>query len=75
VQSFAQSSVQPKPDETVIDQQAIADDDGFQNVSNSANSPDDAQASPAPDQAAAPIKRSSKRKKKTTDPEAPHTDD
>jgi hypothetical protein len=75
IESAAQSSVQATTDTTIVEQQAIADDDGFQNVSNSANTPDDVQAPPASDQAAAPNKRSPKRKQKITDPEAPHTDD
>lgn len=47
--------------------QAVADDEGFQNPSESADAPDAASI--------AATKRSSGRRKKPTDPEAPQTDD
>lgn len=66
----AHASTQSQASASFEEAQATADDDGFQNPSENTDTPDLTDAPPA----AAP-KRSTSRRKKTTDPEAPHTDD
>jgi hypothetical protein len=68
------SATEPVAAEATAEQQAVADDDGFNNVSGPAdatlNDADTYSTEPAP-----PRKRNSNRKQKTTNPEENRTDD